>query len=470
MTDALRKVKRELGDDAVILSAKEVRSGGFFGALRKKRVEITAATDYPVEDARESHAFAGVLSQELDDRAQADRVSLSTLPPPSNPFLRDRQPLPKVRVVAEEEGPDALENGIALEQRRFLGRVTPVLAENIPKAALSGNRLSVAGAIPATEPSVLVAGPFYDNAEKRKIIALVGPPGVGKSTTTAKMARHCLLVEKQRTGLISLDRFRIGANGMLKKVARIMNLPFTTVHDAEELRSALNDLADVDVLLIDTPGMGNREQVMLDDVSRLLRLANPDETHLVVNATVRADVLTAAVKTFLPVGADRLLFTHMDEYGCSPVVMDLLKETRLPSSFYSDGIDLFDHLQVTTTGCLTRFCCPAQPDARPVMETHPAAGPWVKAFPGHGVAEADKSLANRDPGASLTFVANRNSELFHHPDCKSVKRIKVENIVAFNSLEQAMNEGFRPCRACCDISMGTEAVPGALCYQRAGAI
>jgi flagellar biosynthesis protein FlhF len=474
MTEALRMVKREFGDDAVILSAKEVRSGGFFGALRKRRVEITAAADYSEADTRDDNVFAGVLSQELDDGEPADRVSLSAPSLSNNPFSRPAQPLPNKRVAAEKKGAHGLESGLALEPRCVLDRVRPALAETIRRGiqeASAVNRAAVNGPVPSPDPEVRVAAPFYDHAEKRKIIALVGPPGAGKSTTAAKLARHCLRVEKQRTGLISLDRFRIGANGMLKKVARIMNLPFTTVHDADGLQSALNDLADVDVVLIDTPGMGNRDPAMLDDVCRLLRLANPDETHLVANATVRADVLAAAVKTFLPLGANRLLFTHMDEYGSSAVVLDLLKETRLPSSFYTDGIDLFDHLQETTAHCLTEFCGPAEPDdARPVGGTIPSAGARVTAFPGHGEVNPAGTIFKRDRDASVKYVANRNSELFHHCDCKSVKRINVENIVAFNSLEQAMNEGFKPCRACCDISMIRETVSGALCYQRASAI
>jgi methylphosphotriester-DNA--protein-cysteine methyltransferase len=67
-------------------------------------------------------------------------------------------------------------------------------------------------------------------------------------------------------------------------------------------------------------------------------------------------------------------------------------------------------------------------------------------------------------------VANRNSELFHHPTCKSVKRINAENIAAFNSAEQAMDEGFKPCRACCDISMIRKPVTEGVGYQRARAI
>ena len=83
MTEALRLVKREFGDDAVILSAKEVRPGGFFSALRKKSVEITAATDYPVDKGGKRNDFSGLLSKHLNTDAETDRVSLSSpLQPP----------------------------------------------------------------------------------------------------------------------------------------------------------------------------------------------------------------------------------------------------------------------------------------------------------------------------------------------------------------------------------------------------
>ena len=78
MTEALRMVKREFGDDAVILSAKEVRPRGFFSALRKKHVEITAATDYPADEPQGGDEFTGLLAQQLNHASPADRVSLST--------------------------------------------------------------------------------------------------------------------------------------------------------------------------------------------------------------------------------------------------------------------------------------------------------------------------------------------------------------------------------------------------------
>ncbi|WP_054695133.1 hypothetical protein [Desulfosarcina cetonica] len=106
MNDALRQVKREFGDDAVILSAKEVRPGGFFSALRKKQVVITAAMDYQAKDVQQRRQFSGILSQQMeDDPSPRDHVSLSRsateakLPPAA------RQPLRRSRQQPRKQNP-----------------------------------------------------------------------------------------------------------------------------------------------------------------------------------------------------------------------------------------------------------------------------------------------------------------------------------------------------------------------------
>ena len=197
-----------------------------------------------------------------------------------------------------------------------------------------------------------IADPFYRDNAAQKVIALVGPCGAGKTTTVAKLAWHCRVIEKKRTGLISLDRFRIGANGMLATVARIMNLPLRIVHDAEQLQSALTDLTDVDVILIDTPGMSGTDTSMMIEVCSLLRIAEPDETHLVANATVRDDVFEASVATYTPLGVNRLLLTHLDEHIGEAAGLNRVKRCGLPSSFFGDGVDLSDGLHECTAAKL----------------------------------------------------------------------------------------------------------------------
>jgi hypothetical protein len=164
---------------------------------------------------------------------------------------------------------------------------------------------------------------------------------------------------------------------------------------------------------------------------------------------------------FLPVGIDHLLFTHMDEYGIDDSLLDLIKKYQLPSAFYTDGVDLFDHLQETDVVGFKRFSSPKASKRKPMTDTltKPISSNVEKTNHHH-----------HGYGDATHFVAHRNSELFHHPDCKSVMRINADKITAFRSFEQALGEGFKPCHACCSVEMIKSAVPGVFDHRRVSAI
>lgn len=460
MTDALRMVKREFGDEAVILSAKEVKPSGFFSALKKKHVAITAATDFPVDDAGHANEFNAMLARQLDDEASGDRVSLS-IPAQSNRIFKPEKQLAGQTRLPIEKDSLAHETGLG----QMPQRPTPVRSPSTITKCRSADTLCIDGVAAATKhtqtPDVdpWVAEPFYTTSKKRKVIAMVGPPGAGKSTSVAKLAWHCRMVEKQRIGLVSLDRFRIAANSLLESVAPIMDLSLSVVRDADGLQTVMADLDDVDVVLIDTPGIGRMETSMMEEVGGLLRLADPNETHLVVNATVHEDVIAATVEAFSSVGPNRLLVTHMDECVGKQMGLNQLQHTRLSASFYADGTDLTEALKVTAGQCPATLV----PEA-------PSATGQVTAFPGNKMHQHVEPIDFSDAVGPVQYLANRNSELFHHASCKSVKRINAENIAAFDSIEQAINAGFKPCRACCKVGMIKKAAMVNTSYRRVGAM
>ena len=454
MTEALRMVKREFGDDAVILSAKESRPGGIFSAFRKKCVEITAATDYPVEDAGSESDFSRQLSEQLDSEMEKenDRVSLSSKPSAFIPMTASKP----ARAVDDPLQPALSKNG-STEIRRHRQPAETRVDGPLQKPA--GNALTN-----DRDVEKITALPFYRHGSKRKIIALVGGHGSGKSTAIAKLARHCCMIENKTVALVSLDRFRLNANGLLQTVSTIMNLPFAVARDSEQLLRFLEDHADVDILLIDTPGVGRADTIMVDEIARLLGAIIPDETHLVLNATVRYTVLDRLVKTLQPVGLDHLLFTHMDEYGVDDSIRELIQTHELPSAFYTDGVDLLEHLKESSADGLERFCRSISPKRKQVAD--------FSAKRISSVGEKTNTVYNEESynEENIHFVANRNSELFHHPDCKSVKRINAENITSFSSIEQALEQGFKPCRACCNNEMIKDAVPSVFAHRRVSAI
>ena len=463
MTEALRLVKREFGDDAVILSAKEVKPGGFFSALKKRHVEITAATDYPTEETTPEKEFTGLLAQQLDEISATDRVSLSTPAPSILPVSRMHRTASRPESAADGSFAEHKPNG-----RRYRKQPDPSKAEAPVLKAVRHHpkRMSVEKDTHFRghrhRESERVDGckkPFYSHRDRKQIIALVGPSGAGKSTALAKLAWHCRRSEKQQVGLISLDRYRMAANSLLERFAKIMQLPLYVAQNTDELQFALREMASAETVLIDTPGMGPTDRSMKAAIRKLLIAAQPDEIHLVINAAVRQDVLAAAVTTYEDLNPDHILFTHLDEFGETPFILDALEEIRLPCSFLVDGVNLQEGLKATA-------------GERTQSEHTEMASPGgqVTVFPGirgPGNIHPDDHLPRTE---SARYLANRNSELFHEPTCKSVKRINTENIIAFNSLEQALSRGFKPCRACCNIDVIRKMVTDAAAVQRAGAM
>ncbi len=458
MTDALRMVRREFGDDAVILSAKESRPGRFLRAFKKNCVEVTAAMDYPLDDEKSEDEkpmtdFSQQLSEKIAAGEEGDRVSLSN---------KTSGLLPKAD-LSKSAAPTASRTTPLTPpkpEKQVAKRWVMQHAGRDREEAFTG-RADVDDGQDRYPKERMVAAPFYRRLDNQKVIVLVGGHGTGKSTAIAKLAKQCRLVESRSVALISLDRFSIGGNQTLEKISRILQVPLAIVRDADQLQAALDRHAAVDVVLIDTPGLGKEDEKTIGEIAALMDTANPDEIHLVVNATVRRKVVDGWVAAMQPVGIDRLLFTHMDEYGVDESLLGTFAAHRLPSAFFTDGVDLFDNLKETTVDALDRFCSSGEKQKIRVtrFSRKKTVSPLERETPTHPNSE-DR----------VYYVANRNSELFHRPDCKSVKRINAENITAFSSIEQALEEGFKPCRACCNTDTTKSALAGGIAKRRVRAL
>jgi len=462
MTEALRLVRRTFGDDAVILSAKEAKPRGFFSAWKKKHVEITAATDYPMNPADDETAFTGLLARQLDEINATDRVSLSSSAPSSGTFSDDSHPVAPKKALKESTAPsDGGKSTLFRPGRPLPEKVPTIGTRQDPGASHRSDDPNKRGDAFFSEfhDEPLLAEPFTTCGNKEQVVALVGPPGAGKTTTLAKLAWHCRVVERRKVGLISLDRYRMAANSLLERFSRIVNLKLFVIHDAGGLQSALDELKDAEVILMDTPGIGRDDPSMMETVRVLLHAAAPDETHLVLNATVKESVLAATVENFKAVDPNRLLFTHLDECDRYSVSSALLKEVGLPSAFLTDGVDLYENLKTATAERMEAYASRKAP-----------AGGRVTVFPGRKNHCRAQTADDASGSVSARFLANKNSELFHDPACKSVKRINAENIIAFDSIEQAIGEGFKPCRACCNVDTIRKMMSGSAAFQRAKAM
>jgi flagellar biosynthesis protein FlhF len=156
----------------------------------------------------------------------------------------------------------------------------------------------------------------------------VGPTGVGKTTTTAKLAARYALTEKRKVALLTIDTYRIGAVEQLRTYARVMGLPLEVVNSPEEMTGAVARHADKDVLLIDTIGRSPRRSLQLAEIKTFLNVAAPTETHLVLAAPGGLGYLMNTAASFV---------TKLDEMPQWGAIASLTGKTGLPVSFITDG-------------------------------------------------------------------------------------------------------------------------------------
>jgi flagellar biosynthesis protein FlhF len=175
------------------------------------------------------------------------------------------------------------------------------------------------------------------SGRRPRVIALVGPTGVGKTTTVAKLAATYKLKQNKKVGLITADTYRIAAVEQLRTYAQIINLPLQIVSSPDDLQAALGQMADMDVVLLDTAGRSQRNGQRLDELARLLEVAQPQETHLVLAATASPRVMDQIVERFSQVKTDQLIFTKLDEAVSCGAMLNVAHRIGKPLSYITTG-------------------------------------------------------------------------------------------------------------------------------------
>ncbi len=196
---------------------------------------------------------------------------------------------------------------------------------------------------------VLTPGcPIKLNASDKRgnVVVLVGATGVGKTTTLAKLAAQFRIKEGKKVGLITIDTYRIGAVEQLRTYARIIDTPLEVVLTPQELRLAIERLADCDIILVDTAGRSQFDSPKLDELREFLKAANARETHLVLSATSSRAVLQKSIERFSGLGINRVLFTKLDEAVGIGTLLAAVHKLDVKMSYITTGQDVPHDIEV----------------------------------------------------------------------------------------------------------------------------
>ena len=357
LKEALSQVKKEMGPEAVILNTQSrwVKENPA-GRGRRPGVEVTAGVD---------------LSAFPDNGGNGEREPEfrgDWLPPSLTPVSQMQEDLADLKDLLcqwlRQNGPPSwlLEHKELAIFYRFLTRTG--LDERFLKRWLDNVRsmLEKAGEQPLTLKEVAirylmhsfeVVDPWKAKEGRPRYWTFIGPTGVGKTTTIAKLAAKFGLFEKLQVGLISLDNQRLGAHDQLAAYGRITGQPLMVVHQRREFTAALKKMRDLDLVLIDTAGRSPYAPDLQGELNRLLGGLPELEHHLVLSATTKESNLINAIKRFSVLPISSYIITKVDETNDFSGIFNQLCHRKVPVSYLTAGqqvpedIDLASRRRVT---------------------------------------------------------------------------------------------------------------------------
>ncbi|MFO0960001.1 MAG: flagellar GTP-binding protein [Isosphaeraceae bacterium] len=346
MQEAMSRVRRDLGGGAMILNTREVRRRRLFGLGVRELVEVTADDGLgPAPAAPGREAGREVLHSHLGEQLSQLHAMVEEMSKQGrvDHWLPD-VPAELVATYATLLDADVPESLARRLIRAVSDTLEPEWLRDEP-AVRGALREAIEGYLPIAPPIAAVPG-------TTRVVALVGPTGVGKTTTVAKLAATFKLVHGLRTGLVTVDTFRIAAVEQLRTYAEIIDLPLVVANSPGEMAGAIEALGDVALVLIDTAGRSPRDEVKIRELADFLAAAKPDEIHLVLSATAGERSLRAAVERFGVLRADRLILTKLDEADGLGGALAVIGQAGRPVSYITTGQSVPDDIEPADRGRL----------------------------------------------------------------------------------------------------------------------
>ena len=328
MREAVAKVKAELGDQAVIVSTRQIRRG-----LLGTACEISAAIDDDDEPPRLprgfgalAHAAPAPIGPQPSRRDDDTDHVIGTL----------RNEIKSLRAMVRAQSGD---HRAAADLRSEVASLRKLVEDlkNTPPPTPPANAARGTAPIANTQLTAPSTG---------RCVMLVGPTGVGKTTTIAKLAARAALIENKRVALITLDNYRVGGIDQIRTFADLIGVPLQVVATPGELAGAIDD--DNDLTLIDTAGRSPRDAAAIDELARAMRACSPIETHLVVAAGSTATMIESLANRYRALDPVRMLFTKVDEVESAVEMARAPLRLELPITWITTGQSVPEDLEEPT--------------------------------------------------------------------------------------------------------------------------
>lgn len=364
------KAKEELGPEAVIMNIKIVKQKGIRRLFKKGYVEVTAAIDEPTDAQRERNKAKNSVIKEAEFVRESNpniitetATTVEERAETRTSAIEERldnlaQLLERQMKDADEEQEETLDQNSRMVKLVFDQLVNNEVTEENAREIISeidnsGAKLQLDDLLASVyQKIVLKLGQMKTielSEDKPKLVFFIGPTGVGKTTTIAKLASKFKLEKKCKLAIITADTYRIAAVEQIRTYANILSVPIDVVYNTEDMEKAIDKYKEYDLIFIDTAGRSHKNEEQREDVKRLLEIARDynQEIYLVISATTKYRDLVKITQTYSDISNYRLLFTKTDETGALGNILNIRMLTKEPLSYTTFGQNVPDDIGVT---------------------------------------------------------------------------------------------------------------------------
>ena len=360
--EAFYKVKSEMGKDAVILKTKYIKKGGFMGLFAKRMVEVVAANDIKTNSElplkQELPTFQPINAKSAESVEDAEIDDLKTDIKEVKKLLSELYLDTKVRQSKKNE----IDSSMPLPLKKYYDRlyemeidpdIIDMLINNV-KNSISDADLNDSAILYETLKKEIVS--FVNDTEpillpnKNNIVAFVGPTGVGKTTTIAKLATHFSLYKNKKVALLTADTFRVGAIEQLQHYGDLLEIPVHVIHRQEDVKEILAELKDYDLLLVDTMGFNPNDRMKIKRLKGLLDALNPDDVYVVISAATKNRDLIDILNNYRELSYNKIIITKFDETKSYGVILNALKVGNCKLSYFTMGQNVPDDIELPSAG------------------------------------------------------------------------------------------------------------------------
>lgn len=367
MQEAFYKVKREMGNDAVILQTKRVKKGGFLGLFAKPMVEVVAANDVKLSsNLNKPKPNKSLLkrSQYKESLKNDDLKNLDNLKADINEVKYLLRNLHK----KQDKNIDSQSNNIPKSLQKYYSimkdmYVKPSIIDNIlenTSKILSESDLDneekvndviknqIRNKIGKAEPIELQSG-------KNTIVAFVGPTGVGKTTTIAKIAANYTLYHDKKVAMITADTFRVGAVEQLKLYGNLLEIPVAVIYSLDELNEILQNLKEYDLILVDTMGSSPNNKMQIKKIKGFLEVLKPTDVHMVISAVTKTKDIDDILENYRELDYKKIIITKLDETTTYGFIVNALNMTGCNLSYITTGQNVPEDIKIANVDKITNL-------------------------------------------------------------------------------------------------------------------